>query len=224
MWQVPTRNLPRALLLMASQRRAVRKLPFGKLLGTGSGQTFASRDVNWHQYAVVTSWPNDSDAAAFDTSRIVRQWQRIAESQRRIELTPLASRGTWSGKTPFGGGHQANAAPTPAGAPVASITHARIRFRRILTFWRSVRPVAADLAERDGSLVRIAIGEAPIGIQGTFSVWADEASINAFARGPAHRDVIRRRADEGWYAEEIFARFAVVGDVFTDLTDRRPVQ
>ncbi|MGH3928140.1 MAG: hypothetical protein ACRDTT_35640, partial [Pseudonocardiaceae bacterium] len=53
--------------------------------------------------------------------------------------------------------------------------------------------------------------EAPIGLQGTFSVWASCADLTTFAyRGAAHRDVIRRTAEVGWYSEELFARFAVL--------------
>jgi hypothetical protein len=57
----------------------------------------------------------------------------------------------------------------------------------------------------------VGIGEAPVGLQGTFSLWEDAAALVDFAhrRGP-HRDVIARTAAEGWYAEELFARFRVL--------------
>jgi hypothetical protein len=57
----------------------------------------------------------------------------------------------------------------------------------------------------------VGIGDAPIGLQGTFSVWESSAALNRFAytRSP-HVDVVRRTGTEGWYAEELFARFAVV--------------
>ena len=48
-------------------------------------------------------------------------------------------------------------------------------------------PVAAALADQAGLLYRIGIGEAPIGLQGTFSVWRDAAAIRDFAyRLPVH--------------------------------------
>ena len=206
-WHVATRDIARGLGLMATQRRDVRALPFGKLLGTGSGETFAARDADIRQYALLTAWSSPSAAAIFDLGSIVAAWNRIATTQRRFELQPITSHGTWSGKTPFG--PERNRPETPAG-PIAAITHARIRPGRMRAFARAVPPVTADL--RGAPTYRLGIGEAPVGIQGTFSIWPDEASLRTFAHGAAHREVIRRRADENWYAEEIFARFTVVSD------------
>jgi heme-degrading monooxygenase HmoA len=191
---------------MATQRRDVRALPFGKLLGTGSGETFAARDADIRQYALLTAWSSPAAAGVFDLGPIVGAWNRIA-TQRRFELEPITSRGTWSGKTPFG--PERNPPETPAG-PVAAITHARIRLGRIGAFTRAVRPVVAELGT--ASTYRLGIGEAPVGIQGTFSIWPDERSMLTFAHGAAHREAVRRRAEEHWYAEEIFARFTVVSD------------
>ena len=54
------------------------------------------------------------------------------------------------------------------------------------------------------------IGEAPIGLQGTFSVWQDQQAVRDFAYAlPAHRAVIEQTRQTGWYSEELFARFAV---------------
>ncbi|MGW5673298.1 monooxygenase, partial [Micromonospora sp. NPDC003776] len=93
---------------------------------------------------------------------------------------------------------------------------ARLRPRRAATFWRAVPPVAAALHAAPGLLARFGVGEAPLGWQGTVSVWRDPADLVAFAyRHPEHRAAITRTPTEGWYAEELFARFAVrdvVGD------------
>jgi len=55
------------------------------------------------------------------------------------------------------------------------------------------------------------IGESPIGLQGTFSLWRDNAALTRYASGPAHLEAIRRTGEVGWYAEELFARFEVLG-------------
>jgi hypothetical protein len=95
---------------------------------------------------------------------------------------------------------------------VAAVTRARLRLRRAGEFWRAAPPVAADLAARPGLLFTSGIGEWPVGVQGTFSVWESAGALTEFAyRGAAHRAAIRQAAARGWFAEELFARFAVLG-------------
>ena len=71
--------------------------------------------------------------------------------------------------------------------------------------------VPADLHQAPGLRLALGIGEAPLGLQGTFSVWDSSAALNAFAydRAP-HAAVVTRTAQEGWYAEELFARLALL--------------
>ncbi len=96
--------------------------------------------------------------------------------------------------------------------PVAALTRARIRWRQSRRFWRAVPPVSADLNRQPGLRFAVGVGEAPLGLQGTFSVWDTAAALRAFAyAGAQHREAIRRTATEQWYAEELFARFAVLG-------------
>jgi hypothetical protein len=75
-----------------------------------------------------------------------------------------------------------------------------------------VPPVSADLHAVDGLLFSLGIGEAPVALQGTFSIWSGNPALTAFAyrRGP-HREVMARTEELQWYAEELFARFALVG-------------
>ena len=59
-------------------------------------------------------------------------------------------------------------------------------------------------------LFTLGIGEAPVGLQGTFSIWRDAKAISDFAyRRPAHAEVVRKTHDLDWYAEEMFTRFQV---------------
>jgi hypothetical protein len=56
----------------------------------------------------------------------------------------------------------------------------------------------------------IGIGEAPIGLQGTFSLWNNAADLRTFAyKGEAHIKAIADTEKFQWYAEELFARFSV---------------
>ena len=233
-WRVPRRRIPSALLRMAADRRPIGHTPglrFGKMLGTGNGATFSARDSDPTRWALLSTWATPNDATAFEDSPTARRWSGWATEQWRADLLPLASRGQWSGHEPFG---QPQASRWTG--PVAALTRARLRPAKMATFWQAVPPVALDLwspagtdlsagadlsagtdlsagaAQRPGLRAAIGIGEAPAMFQGTFSVWDGTDALTEFAyRGAAHRAAIRRTAEENWYAEDLFARFGVLG-------------
>jgi hypothetical protein len=214
-WGVPARAVPAALLRMAADRPALRRVPglrFAKLLGTGSGRTFTVRDADPRTWALLAVWDGAAghDAAAEHRAgvdfAVLRRWRRIAAEEWSIALRPLSARGRWSRREPFG-----RPAPRRWDGPVAAITRARLTPQKSVRFWRAVPPVSGDLHAGPGLRFALGIGEAPIGLQGTFSVWNSARALNEFAYGrPAHVAVVRRTAEEGWYAEELFARFAVL--------------
>ncbi|MGI5148565.1 monooxygenase [Plantactinospora sp. CA-294935] len=237
-WRVPSRALPRALTRMAVDRHRLRALPgvrFGKLLGTGTGTGFGPSDADLTRWAALVVWADPERAAAFDETPVGRAWRRVALAGARLDLRPLASRGRWSGAEPFGGVSRPGAEPfgvprpgaepfvgvprsgpdsAAAGAapdrPVLALTRARLRPLRAGTFWRAVPPVAAALRDAPGLLARFGIGEAPLGWQGTVSVWRNATYLRQFAyRSPEHRAAIARTTSQRWYAEELFARFEV---------------
>lgn len=206
-WRVPFRNVPAALGRMLRDRR-VRRHPgvrFAKLLGTGDGRTFRLRDTTLHRWALLTAWHSADDAADFEHGDIAGAWAQIADERLRLDLEPLAVRGRWSGVEPFG-----RPRPRPWGGPVAALTRARIRPRRAYAFHRAVPTVAGTLREAAGLRLAMGIGDAPIGLLGTFSLWDCAQHLREFAYGDtAHADVVRRSPAAGWFAEEMFARFAV---------------
>ncbi|MCV2491080.1 monooxygenase [Geodermatophilus sp. YIM 151500] len=210
LWRVPTGAVPRALGRMATGPLRLRRAPglrFAKLLGTGSGRTFTVRDADPRRWALLSVWDDAAAAEAFRHGPLVAGWRRIAEEEWSAELAPLAARGRWSRREPFGA-----PVPRPWDGTVAAVTRARLALRRAGRFWRAVPPVSADLHRTPGLLLALGIGEAPLGLQGTFSLWRSQAELNRFAYArAAHVDVVRRTASERWYAEELFARFALIG-------------
>jgi hypothetical protein len=198
--------VPAAITRIAFDRPRLRRTPglrFGKLLGTGAGTSFSARSADLRRWAMVASW-DDPEAAGH--SPVVAAWDRLATERWRLDLRPLAAKGRWARQRPFG-----DPVPQQWVGPVAALTRARLAPLRAAEFWRSVPAVTADLARRDGLLTTLGIGEAPLGWQGTISLWRDQAALRDFAyTRPAHLAAIERTARTGWYAEELFARFGVL--------------
>jgi len=223
LWGVPTRQVPTALLNMGRHRRSLRAAGgrqqpvFAKLLGTGDGRTFTLRDADPHHWGLLATWRDPADAVAFEHGTVARSWGRIATERLRVELRPLSSRGEWARRRPFG-----DPSPTAYAGPTAALTRARIAPRQMVRFWRSVPPVSADLHRSPGLRLALGVGEAPVGLQGTFSLWDSGEALTDFAhRRPAHVEAVRRTAELGWYSEELFARFAVL-DVEGTFEGRSP--
>ena len=221
LWRVEPSGVARALLRMGLDRGRVRRTPgvrFAKLLGTGDGRTFTVRDADPLRWGLLATWASPQAARDFErSSPVVAAWAALATESWRVDLRPVASRGTWSGREPFG-----DPSPVRSLGPVAALTRARLRPTRAPNFWRAVPPVSQDLSERPGLRAAIGIGEAPIGLQGTFSLWDSGQAVRDFARSPAHTAVVARTGPERWYAEELFARFDVIGSAGT-LDGRDPL-
>ena len=87
------------------------------------------------------------------------------------------------------------------------ITRARVKIRKILNFLKFV-PLTSKSAEKAKGLIYTkGIGEWPIIEQATFSYWNSREQMEAYAYNSGHREVIKKVKEEGWYKEELFARF-----------------
>jgi spheroidene monooxygenase len=53
----------------------------------------------------------------------------------------------------------------------------------------------------------VGLGEAPLLRQATFTIWDSVADMNAYARTGAHLQAIQAAAQNGYFAESMFARF-----------------
>ena len=194
---------------MASDRIALKKNPaisFFKLIGTGTGQTFTPRDADPTLWGLIITI-QESELARFDESDLVKAWRAFALTESRYVATPISVHGSWSKSQPFV--VDTEFAKSWEGK-VLAITRARIRWRKNLRFWRAVPPVIESLRDCAGVESAIGIGEAPIGLQGTLSVWSSSAAIKEFAyKGAAHSEAIRQTQSQQWYSEELFARFAL---------------
>jgi heme-degrading monooxygenase HmoA len=183
-------------------------LRFWKLVGSGQGRAF-SLAPNLGRYGLLAVWESPGAADEFfGRSRLMAAYRRWSYEAWTVRLRPTRAHGAWSGSNPF-----LPLGEKPAsGGPVAVLTRATLRPSRLRGFWRHATPATRALDGAEGLLASIGIGESPFVHQATFSLWRSEADVMAYAyQHPAHREAIRRTRQDGWYAEELFARFEPLG-------------
>jgi hypothetical protein len=205
LWKIKKVSIPLALFHMAFDRfllKRVAGISFFKSIGTGSGEKFTPSDADplvWGLIAVV------DDPSLLDSSRVVKLWNKISQTKMRMLLEPISSHGAWGGTNPF------TTSDYKTDGKIVAITRARIKWNKNLLFWRAVPAVTESLHSQPGLIRALGIGEAPIGLQGTLSIWDNAASLRTFAyKGEAHKGAITATEKHQWYTEELFARFALV--------------
>lgn len=195
--------------LARSRFAATRDIGFWKLCGSGTGEGFTPVP-NTAVYAVLASWPSpDTARLATAKSDAFRRYRYRARESWTVFLSPVSVRGHWTGKVPF----------TPDGSdadalsqgPLAALTRATVRPRAAAKFWKRVPDISKVIGADPNVAFKIGIGEVPMLHQVTFSIWPDAASMANFARrdGP-HARAIAAVRDEGWFREELYARFRVL--------------
>ncbi|WP_095672475.1 spheroidene monooxygenase [Candidatus Nanopelagicus hibericus] len=208
-WRISKVALPIAILNMASNKLLLKKIPgisFIKLLGTGKGETFTPKDADQFRWGILATI-NEDKLDQLEKSLVLKLWRKISSNEYRAILKPISSHGYWSGKQPF------EVEKFEWSGKIVAITRARIVWRKNFQFWRAVPPVTLSLHQSQGLLAAIGIGEAPIGLQGTFSIWESGAALREFAyKGNAHVQAIKATESNKWYSEELFARFAVIAE------------
>jgi len=186
-------------------------LAFWKLCGSGTGEGFTPVP-NTAVYAILATWPDTATARArVADAPVWRRYRARALESWTVFLTPTSARGLWSGTAPFIPGPAAAAAT--ARPALAALTRATIRPLVAARFWRRVPDISARIGADTNVAFKIGIGEVPLLHQITFSIWPSEAAMAAFARTGPHAQAIRAVRDEGWFREELYARFAVDGDM-----------
>lgn len=198
----------RALGMMATSRGPLARtqgIGFWKLCGAGKGEGFTPR-IAPDVFAILATWP-DAETAKARTAKapIFQRYQARSVENWTVFLTPTTSRGHWSGQTPFD--------PQPeASGPLAALTRATIKPGILRNFWKRVPDISAMIGKDPNVAFKIGIGEMPMLQQVTFSIWPSKSSMDAFARTGPHAQAIHAVRDEGWFKEELYARFVVQSD------------
>ncbi len=180
---------------------------FWKLCGSGSGVGFLPTP-NLGVYAILATWPGEREArAAIGGAGIFGRYRARASEAWTILLRPVSARGEWSGRTPF------EPSAAEGRGPIAALTRGTVRPRALPRFWGRVPAISDRIGADPEVLFKIGIGEVPWLHQVTFSVWPDAAAMARFARTGAHAEAIAAVRAEGWFTEDLYARFEVAGEI-----------
>ncbi|MCK0167688.1 spheroidene monooxygenase [Jannaschia sp. S6380] len=201
-----------AFAMMALAPRRLRQVPdlgFWKLCGSGTGEGFTPVP-NTAVFAILATWPDADTARRRIASALpFTRYRARAVEDWTVILTPTAARGDWSGRRPF------DPAPATSDGPLAALTRATIRPRRLWRFWRRVPEISRMIGRDPDVAFKIGIGEIPWLHQVTFSIWPDAAAMARFARRGHHAEAIRAVREGDWFREELYARFAIHSDLGT---------
>ena len=215
-WGVPLRQVPAAVAAMVTDRREVNRSPnltFVKLLGTGAGAHVHPAGRRPAALGGPGLLVGPARASRCSSGRpFVRSWDRRADPDQggerlRVLMRPLASRGRWSGREPFGDPPAAAVRRPGRGdhqGPAAGVAR-----RDVLA-----RGAAGQRPARDGTgpaASRSASARHRSGCRARSRCGTTRTALQAFAYGtPEHADAVRRTPQVGWYREELFARLAVL--------------
>ncbi len=177
-----------------------------KPMGTGSGNGF-SIWPNFKRYAFFALWENEKSANDFFAEAELPQWYKThAGAQLHASLVPVKAHGSWGGAQPL------RLSPELANeGPLAVLTRATIRPSRLIDFWLNVPKVSRFMAGAEGAIHELGVGEYPIFMQATFSIWESKKALYAAAyKNTAHAEVVKKTRERNWYSEEMFAQFKVL--------------
>jgi hypothetical protein len=180
---------------------AVPGLRFAKALGSGHNGGFGLRPSGSRQ-GLFTVFDSQAQADAFvAASPTVQGYAERSTEFLVATLRATSCRGSWGG---------ASIQPTrhaPPAGPVAALTRASIRASKAFTFWRHSPASERSLEQAAGCQLAVGLGEAPLLRQATFSLWDNQAAMDAYARSGAHLQALRGAQQGGWFTESMFVRF-----------------
>ncbi|MEM9259838.1 MAG: hypothetical protein AAGA62_09345, partial [Bacteroidota bacterium] len=195
--------------LAPSQLAKISGLQFGKLMGSGGVDGFSILP-NFGVYAFLGVWDNRQTAeACFDKHP---WWQNALErshEQLTFFLRPTIAHGLWDGQNPF-----SNPQSYDPKQPTAVLTRATIRTSKLAEFWQWVPKTSASIYDHPSRLISVGVGEYPLFMQATFSLWESGKAMQEFAyHSKYHKEVVKLTRERNWYKEELFARFTLIDSV-----------
>ncbi len=183
--------------------QGINGLTFFKILGSGAKNGFSALP-NFGTYVLFCVWDSEKNANQFfEQNSFFKTYQDKSIENFTVYSNAAESHGSWDGIQPF-----SNQAILELNQPILVLTRARIRFKKLLSFWRKVGKVSRSLEDYEGVILSIGVGEWPLIQQATLSIWQTQAEMIKYAyENEEHKKVIKLTRKLNWYKEEMFARF-----------------
>ncbi len=180
-------------------------LAFSKLMGSGKGNGFSIKP-NFNVYAFIGIWNEKKDFEAFYQSKKFYKLNGHAIQHWSVLMSPFQAHGKWDNQNPFQITEKYDGI-----SPIGVITRATIKPKFLYQFWKDVPAVSESIDDKAGRLFSIGIGELPLILQSTFSIWESKKHMEDFAyHSKYHKEVVHKTRKLGWYSEELFARFIIL--------------
>jgi heme-degrading monooxygenase HmoA len=206
--------------MMYKVRKPLRSNPgvaFFKPLGTGSGAGY-SIYPDFGVYGLLIVWHTQEQAEAFFESKLFDDYKSHSEEQYTIFLSPIRSKGSWSGFSDWQISQNENGSPL-----VAALTRATLKPGFVVPFWKMTPRVSREHENYKGLVFSKGVGEIPLLEQATFTIWKSVSDMEAFAYNTFHGEAIRRTRERDGFSEQMFTRFRPL-KAFGSWEGRNPVQ
>lgn len=197
-----------AFTMMGLARSPMARTPgigFWKLCGSGTGEGFTPKP-NFGVYAILATWADEATAKRETARGVFARYRAKSDEDWTVFMSPTSARGDWAGVQPF------LPHDGPSTGPIAALTRASVKPGMARRFWGRVPNISAVIGADPSVLFKLGIGEKPLVHQVTFSIWPDAAAMNNFARTGPHAEAIKAVRTDGWFSEELYARFSLVSD------------
>ncbi|MDB3913882.1 hypothetical protein N9254_00875 [Flavobacteriaceae bacterium] len=183
-------------------QKKINGLTFFKPLGTGSGNGFSVKP-DFSTFGFLAVFKSEELAKEFLGTDVVKEYTKTTVSYSHVLMRTVKSHGEWSKLNPFESSVEYNKTK-----PLAVITRATIKPKLAYQFWKNVPAVSKSMDKYDELIFSKGIGEFPLLMQATFSLWSSaEAMMNYAYKNPKHAEMVKKTRELNWYSEELFARF-----------------
>ena len=196
-------------------KHSIPGLTFWKSLGSGSGNGF-SIWPDFSTFGLLTVFNSEIEARNFLESSIINEYMQDCTKHAHVLMHTIKAHGQWSRQEPF-----ISSRPFEISKPLAVITRATIKPKLAYKFWRYVPSVSKSMDGHNGIIYSKGIGEWPLLMQATFSLWKTGEDMMQYAyKNKKHADMVKKTRELGWYSEELFSRFQPY-EIQGDLIDYR---